>query len=71
MPKGFPPRGLIIHFAAYVVVVFGLAILNLSRNPDHPWFLWVVGGWGLGIAAHAVAAYRRCQREEAAATHPR
>ncbi|MFD0985650.1 2TM domain-containing protein [Methyloligella solikamskensis] len=71
MPKGFPPRGLIIHFAAYCVVIVALAILNIARNPDNLWFLWVLGGWGVGVAAHAFAAYRRCEREQTAATHPR
>lgn len=49
--------GLWIHLAAYVAVNTGLAALNFSRNPDNLWFLWVVGGWGIGIAAHAAAYF--------------
>lgn len=67
MPRTFPPRGLIIHFAAYCVVIIGLAILNIVRNPENLWFLWVLGGWGIGVLAHGIAAYRRCRREETVA----
>lgn len=45
------------HLTAYVLVNAGLATLNLTRNPDHLWFLWVVGGWGIGIVAHAVKVF--------------
>ena len=48
-------RGFWIHAAAYVAVVGGLAFLNYSRNPDNHWFLWVAGGWGIGLAAQAFA----------------
>jgi len=50
-------RGFFIHLAVYVLVVAGLAILNLSRNPGNPWFLWVLGGWGLGVLLHAVSLF--------------
>jgi hypothetical protein len=49
--------GFWIHLAAYVIVVSGLAALNYSRNPDHLWVLWVAGGWGLGIVAHAFGVF--------------
>ena len=47
--------GFWIHAAAYALVIVGLAVLNFTRNPDNLWFLWVAGGWGIGIAAHATA----------------
>jgi len=46
--------GFWIHLACYIVVVSGLAILNYQRNPNNLWVLWVAGGWGIGIAAHAL-----------------
>ena len=36
MPKGFPPRGLIIHFAAYCVVIAALATALLSSCSVQP-----------------------------------
>jgi hypothetical protein len=47
--------GFWIHLAAYVLVVGGLAVLNYTLNPDNLWVLWVAGGWGIGIVAHAIA----------------
>ena len=45
-------RGFLIHLTVYIVVIVGLAALNLIRNPAHPWFLWVLFGWGIALAAH-------------------
>ena len=50
-------RGFLIHLGVYVPVVAGLIALNLTRNPDKLWSLWVAGGWGLGIALHGTLAY--------------
>jgi hypothetical protein len=45
-------RGFLIHLTVYVVVIVGLAAFNLITNPAHPWFLWVLCGWGIGLAVH-------------------
>jgi hypothetical protein len=66
MPENPRLRGFLIHFVIFLVVVTGLAILNLTRNPDHLWFLWVLGGWGIGVLAHGIVAYRRSRMDEAA-----
>ena len=47
-----PLRGFLIHLTVFIVVIVGLATLNLIRNPAHPWFLWVLCAWGIAIAAH-------------------
>jgi len=47
-----PLRGFLIHLAVFIVVIIGLAALNLIRNPAHPWFLWVLFGWGIAIVVH-------------------
>jgi hypothetical protein len=50
---GEPPlRGFLIHLTVFVVVIAGLAALNLTRNPTHPWFLWVLIAWGIALAVH-------------------
>lgn len=49
--------GFWIHLGSYVVVVSSLAVLNYQRNPDNPWVLWVAGGWGIGLAGHALAYF--------------
>lgn len=48
-------RGFIIHLVIFVVIVSALAALNLYRNPQHIWFIWVLAGWGIGVAAHDLA----------------
>jgi 2TM domain len=47
-----PLRGFLIHLTVFIVVIVGLAALNLIRNPSHPWFLWVLFAWGIAIAVH-------------------
>ena len=47
-----PMRGFLVHLTVYIVVIIGLAALNLMRNPAHPWFLWVLCAWGIALAVH-------------------
>ena len=47
-----PLRGFLIHLTVFIAVIIGLAALNLIRNPAHPWFLWVLFGWGIAIVVH-------------------
>jgi 2TM domain len=47
-----PMRGFLIHLTVFIVVIVGLAILNLIRNPAHPWFLWVLCAWGIALVVH-------------------
>ena len=49
-----PLRGFLIHLCVYVVVIAGLAAINLTKNPSHPWFLWVLVAWGIALAVHDV-----------------
>jgi hypothetical protein len=50
-----PMRGFLIHLLVYIVVVGGLAVLNMIINPNHLWFLWVLFVWGIALAAHDIA----------------
>ena len=49
-----PLRGFLIHLCVYVVVIAGLAAINLTKNPSHPWFLWVLVAWGIALAVHDI-----------------
>ncbi len=65
MPKDPRVRALLIHAIAYLVVVAICAALNIWRHPQNLWFLWVAAGWGIGLAAHALAVWlERTHRRE-------
>ena len=65
MPRDHATRGFLIHLGAYVLVVGLLAALNLYRNPGNLWFIWVLLGWGIGVAAHGLAVlFQRSGRRE-------
>ncbi|QDV52840.1 2TM domain-containing protein [Gimesia fumaroli] len=49
--------GFMIHVGVYVVVNAGLITLNLTRSPEKYWFIWPLGGWGIGLAFHAFKAF--------------
>ncbi len=41
------------HLATFFVVMTGLTVLNLFVTPGHLWILYVLFGWGIGLAGHA------------------
>ena len=63
---------LVIHLAAYAVVVAICAGINLWLSPDRLWFVWVAAGWGIGVAAHGLAYWlRHTPRRERIFVDPR
>jgi len=48
--------GFYVHFAVFVGVLLLLTALNVATG-DAWWVQWVFLGWGIGIAAHALAVY--------------
>ncbi len=49
-------RGFGLHLAGYFVVVVALAAINMLSNPENPWFVWPMVGWGGVLAIHAAFA---------------
>ena len=47
-------RGFLIHLGIYAAVVIALVAFNLLSNPSKLWSLWVLAGWGIGVAAHDI-----------------
>ncbi len=47
-------RGLYSHIVVFVLVNLGLAAYNLATSPDNLWFLFALGGWGIGLVAHGL-----------------
>jgi uncharacterized protein (DUF486 family) len=50
-------RAVLVHAAVYLAVNIFLILVWALNGAGTPWFLYVVGGWGIGLAAHAAAAY--------------
>jgi 2TM domain-containing protein len=42
------------HLALFLLVVGAAAALNFYATPDRIWFIWVLAGWGIAVAAHAL-----------------
>jgi 2TM domain len=58
-------QAFLVHLAAYVVVTAICAAINLSLAPHYLWFVWVLVGWGIAIAAHGLALLlRKTHRRE-------
>jgi fatty acid desaturase len=49
-------KGFYIHFFIFVLVMLGLAAINLSVGGPW-WVLWVLLGWGIGVLAHALTVF--------------
>lgn len=52
-------RFFVIHAAAYIVVTLICAAVNLWIAPQRLWLIWVLVGWGIGVATHGLALYLR------------
>jgi len=54
--------GFYVHAGVFAAVLALLAIVNLATAPDELWVHWVLLGWGLGVALHAVLVFGRWPR---------
>lgn len=50
-------KGFYTHLAVFILVNAGLLSINLLATPGNWWFHWPLLGWGIGLAAHALAVY--------------
>ncbi len=50
-------RGFYIHAVQYVVVIAGLAAINLLTSPGYLWFLWAALGWGVAVTVHGLGVF--------------
>jgi hypothetical protein len=45
------------HAFIFAVVNAGLAGINLLTSPGYLWFVWPLGGWGVGLLSHGLSVY--------------
>ena len=51
-------RGFYIHLFVYVVVNIILIIIwAFPAGGGYPWFLWVIGGWGIGVLFNFIEVF--------------
>lgn len=50
-------KGFYGNLSSYVVIITGLAILNLTTSPEHLWFMYPAIGWGIGVVIHGVSVF--------------
>ncbi|MXN89878.1 histidine kinase [Flavobacterium sp. Sd200] len=50
-------KGFYGNLFSYIVIISGLAILNLVTSPKHLWFFWPAFGWGIGVIIHAMSVF--------------
>lgn len=51
--------GVMPHLMSYLGVNGFLFVLNYLTGPSYWWFLWPLGGWGIGLVSHMAENYAR------------
>jgi hypothetical protein len=50
-------RGFFSHLAAYVIVNILLFVIWYLTSRGFPWFLFPLGGWGIGLIFHFLGVF--------------
>ncbi len=50
-------KGFYIHFAVYISVNIPLVIVWVVTDPGFPWFIFPLGGWGIGLLFHFLSVF--------------
>lgn len=50
-------RGFYIHAAIYLVVNAFVISQWMFLGGGYPWWVWMTGGWGVGVASHFMAVF--------------
>lgn len=50
-------KGFYGHLTSFAITIPCLLILNLYLTPSYLWIWWVVLGWGVGLALHAITTF--------------
>ncbi|GAF75287.1 unnamed protein product [marine sediment metagenome] len=51
-------KGFYIHFTVYIAVNIMLVIVwAFPAGGGYPWFIWPLGGWGIGILFHFLGVF--------------
>ena len=50
-------RGFFVHLGVYIVVNVFLILVWYMTGHGYPWFLWVLGGWGIGVIFNGLSVF--------------
>lgn len=50
-------KGFYIHLSVYILVNIMLFIINLLSDAGNWWFLYPLGGWGIGLLIHGITTF--------------
>jgi hypothetical protein len=50
-------KGFRIHATVFAAVQILLVVIWALAGTGYPWFLFALGGWGVGLAAHYAAVH--------------
>jgi hypothetical protein len=48
---------LLQHIGTYIVINGFLVVVWALSGAGYPWFLWVMAGWGIGLASHIIGYF--------------
>lgn len=57
MSRVVAKKGVFIHLIVYVVVNAVLVTIWAVTGAGYPWFLWVLGFWGLGLIFNILGVF--------------
>jgi hypothetical protein len=51
-------KGFFVHLAVYILVNIMLVIIwAFPAGGGYPWFIWPLGGWGIGLLFHFLGVF--------------
>ena len=50
-------RGFYEHLTVFIFVTVILVVINLITSPEYLWFIWCIGGWGIGVVFHGLKVF--------------
>ncbi|MFC2123007.1 2TM domain-containing protein [Bacteroidota bacterium] len=51
-------KGFFTHLAAYIIVNTMLVLIwAFPAGGGYPWFIWCLGGWGIGLLFHFLGVF--------------
>ncbi|TET67534.1 MAG: 2TM domain-containing protein [Dehalococcoidia bacterium] len=57
-------KGFFMHLAVYICVNIFLVIIWAATGDGFPWFVFPLGGWGIGILFHFLGVFVFTQQTE-------